>query len=184
MLEAVCREDMKWFYTSITYGGMSGGAVLDKEGRVIGIHGLAEVQTTIDSQGSTGKEIQLGYSLGIPVTTFIGFADRFEIESSLPIEEERPPELSSTELGAFEETIQNIEIPKSNATAENWLERGNQLWRLKRYQEAIDAINRAIAIDPEFYLAYYARGKALSSQEKSEAAIASYTKALEIEPKF
>ncbi|MDJ0542776.1 MAG: serine protease, partial [Microcystis sp. M53601_WE4] len=45
-------------YTSITFGGMSGGAVLDSQGRVIGIHGRSE--------GAGGGKIQLGFSLGIP----------------------------------------------------------------------------------------------------------------------
>ncbi|WP_043995571.1 S1 family peptidase, partial [Microcystis aeruginosa] len=40
-------------YTSITFGGMSGGAVLDSQGRVIGIHGRSE--------GAGGGKIQLGY---------------------------------------------------------------------------------------------------------------------------
>ncbi|MGL5873809.1 MAG: S1 family peptidase [Xenococcaceae cyanobacterium] len=44
-------------YTSITYGGMSGGAVLDRDGRVIGIHGLAEGETALDSQGSSATQI-------------------------------------------------------------------------------------------------------------------------------
>ena len=43
-------------YTSITYGGMSGGAVLDRDGRVIGIHGAAEGETDVG-----GSAIQLGY---------------------------------------------------------------------------------------------------------------------------
>ncbi|MDH6097751.1 serine protease, partial [Anabaenopsis sp. FSS-46] len=41
-------------YSSITLGGMSGGPVLDTQGRVIGIHGLAE--------GDSGR-IQIGNSL-------------------------------------------------------------------------------------------------------------------------
>ena len=35
-------------YTNITLGGMSGGPVLDAEGRVIGIHGLAEAEEVLD----------------------------------------------------------------------------------------------------------------------------------------
>ena len=79
-------------YTSITYGGMSGGAVLDRDGRVIGIHGLAEGETALDSQGSSEKQIQLGFSLGIPVNTFIGLADRLKIDLVLPVQGNRPRE--------------------------------------------------------------------------------------------
>ncbi len=72
-------------YTSITHGGMSGGAVLDKEGRVIGIHGLAEGETAFDNQSGSATQVQLGYSLGIPINTFIGLVDRFKIASPLSI---------------------------------------------------------------------------------------------------
>ncbi|MFM6473126.1 MAG: tetratricopeptide repeat protein, partial [Dolichospermum sp.] len=40
-------------------------------------------------------------------------------------------------------------------TASQWLERGNQLWRLLRYPEAIKAFDEAIKQKPEFiHLAY------------------------------
>jgi S1-C subfamily serine protease len=136
-------------YTSITYGGMSGGAVLDREGRVIGIHGLAEGETALDSQDSSATKIQLGYSLGIPVNTFIGLADRLGI-AELPIQDNRPKELNSTEQQTFQYAILGTKIPQGNATAERWLERGNQLWRLSRYSEAVEAFDQAIALEPEF----------------------------------
>lgn len=62
-------------YTSITFGGMSGGAVLDSQGRVIGIHGRSE--------GAGGGKIQLGYSLGIPISTFLGLQERFKVKPQL-----------------------------------------------------------------------------------------------------
>jgi tetratricopeptide (TPR) repeat protein/S1-C subfamily serine protease len=171
-------------YTSITYGGMSGGAVLDREGRVIGIHGLAEGETALDSQDSSATKIQLGYSLGIPVNTFIGLADRLGI-AGLPIQENRPKELNSSEQQTFVDAILGTKIPQGNATAERWLERGNQLWRLVRYSEAVEAFDRAIALKPEFiHLAYYGKGLALWYGEKYEAALASLSLATEAEPNF
>ena len=172
-------------YTSITYGGMSGGAVLDKDGRVIGIHGLAEGETALDSQGSSSKQIQLGYSLGIPINTFIGLADRLEIESALPIQDNRPRELNSVEIEAFQAAVLGADIPQGNATAENWLERGNQLWRLQRYDKAVQAFVRAIALKPKFiHLAYYGRGLTLFYNREDEAALANFESAIETKPNF
>ena len=172
-------------YSSITYGGMSGGAVLDRNGRVIGIHGLAEGQTALNSQGSSATKIQLGYSLGIPINTLIGLADRLKIDSVLPIQDNRPPEFNPAEGKTLATAILEIDILKDNATAENWLERGNQLWRLGRSSEAVEAFERAIALKPEFiHLAYYGKSLALLDENEVEAALASFELATEIKPNF
>jgi tetratricopeptide (TPR) repeat protein/S1-C subfamily serine protease len=171
-------------YTSITYGGMSGGAVLDREGRVIGIHGLAEGETALDSQNSSATKIQLGYSLGIPVNTFIGLADRLGI-AGLPIQDNRPRELNSNEKQTFVDAILGTKISQGNATPERWLERGNQLWRLDRFSEAVEAFDQAIALEPEFiHLAYYGKGLALEGEDENEAALESLELATETEPNF
>jgi tetratricopeptide (TPR) repeat protein/S1-C subfamily serine protease len=172
-------------YTSITYGGMSGGAVLDRDGRVIGIHGLAEGETALDSQSSSQKQIQLGYSLGIPINTFIGLTDRLKINSALPIQKNKPRELNSVETEAWQAAILGTEIPQGNATAERWIERGNQLWRLRRYEEAVKAFDKAIVVNPEFiHLAYYGKGLALWYRDENEAALENLELATETEPNF
>ena len=172
-------------YSSITYGGMSGGAVLDREGRVIGIHGLAEGATALDSQSGSTKQVQLGYSLGVPVNTFISLAERFEIDSELPIQDSRPRELNSAEQEAFKAAILGTEIPQGNATAERWLERGNRLWRFNRQNEAVKAFDRAIALNPEFvHLAYYGKGLALWFRSEFEAALFNFDRATELQPEF
>ena len=172
-------------YTSITYGGMSGGAVLDREGRVIGIHGLAEGETAFDSQNNTSKQVQLGYSLGIPINTFIGLADRFEINASLPIQDNRPRELNSAEQKTFASAILDAEISQGNATAEIWLERGNQLWRLNRYDDAVEAFEQVMALEAEFiHLAYYGKGLALLYEQEYQAALASLELATKTQPNF
>lgn len=63
-------------YSSITFGGMSGGPVLDSQGRVIAIHGRTEGEAAIDNNSSSKETIQLGNSLGIPVSTFLALATR------------------------------------------------------------------------------------------------------------
>jgi serine protease Do len=50
-------------YTNVTRRGMSGGPVLDSEGRLVGIHGRAE------ADGDTGAT-KAGLNLGIPINTF------------------------------------------------------------------------------------------------------------------
>lgn len=122
--------------------------------------------------------------MGIPVNTFIGLIDRFGI-AGLPIQENRPTELNSTEQQTFQTAILGTEIPQGNATAERWLERGNQFWRLKRYKEAVEAFDKAIALKPEFiHLGYYGKGLALWYEGEYEAALASLELATATKPNF
>jgi len=172
-------------YTSATYGGMSGGAVLDRKGRVIGIHGAAEGETALDIQSGSKKQVQMGYSLGIPINTFIGIAERFNVSNTFTIQNNRPEALNSQEKEEFETATLGAKISQGNTTAEGWLERGNILWRLKQYNKSVEAFDRAIKLNPDFvHLAYYGKGIALYRDKKYEASVASFEKANQANPNY
>lgn len=169
-------------YTNLSQGGMSGGAVLDSRGRLIGIHAAAEAERVIQESGLV--EFNLGRSLGVPIATFLGVAERANVNPRwLTVETDKPTELTEAEIEAIQDLF-DLEAPSEDATAADWLNYGNQLWRAERYEETVSAIDRAIALQPDLYQAYYVQGVALSSQEKAEEAVAAYTKALEINPRF
>jgi tetratricopeptide (TPR) repeat protein/S1-C subfamily serine protease len=163
-------------YTSITYGGMSGGAVLDSQGRVIGIHGLAEGESVIAEESKTDPSkreqisIQLGNSLGIPIGTFMGIVPRLKLSAQqLNLVTAKPKGLS---LRQKKEISDATIVSKGNAKTSIWIERGNQLLRLERYKEAEEAFERAIELNPPFiHLAWYGKGKALEEQGKYPEAI-------------
>jgi tetratricopeptide (TPR) repeat protein/S1-C subfamily serine protease len=167
-------------YSSITYGGMSGGPVLDTQGRVIGIHGLAEGVRNI-----AWGDIHIGNSLGIPISTFLALAPGWNTRPQR-VEDTRPRELSGGEVESIQNTILSIPVPQGNADARLWIERGNQLWRLRRYDEAVQAFERAIAQKPEFFidLAYYGKGLALGGSKQFKAAAAALELAVKANPKF
>lgn len=82
-------------YTAVTKAGMSGGPVLDREGRLIGIHGRAA--------GQRLKEIQIkdGLNLGIPITTAIA---TFGLDNKYQPRAEKPPEEPSSQKTSEEPT--------------------------------------------------------------------------------
>ena len=170
-------------YTNITYGGMSGGAVLDKDGRVIGIHGLTE--------GESDKELLVGYGLGVPIKTFLGLIERFALNlQQLDLQNNRPTQLSQQEKDTFEAAILNVEVSQGNAKPTQLLERASQLLKLRRYREALEPLNQAISSieqQPEqddLYLALL--GKALIFWELGEyqAALENVNQSIDANPNF
>ena len=157
-------------YTSITFGGMSGGAVLDSQGRVIGIHG--------SSEGAGGGKIQLGFSLGIPISTFIGLQERLKVKPQLLTTAQ--PQVSPQQQQEIIQAITGVIVPNTNAKADIWIQRGGQLWRLRRFEEAIKAFDEAIKQnDPDnVYLAWYGKGLALFELREHQTAIEALQQAI------
>ncbi|WP_072924754.1 tetratricopeptide repeat-containing S1 family peptidase [Microcystis aeruginosa] len=172
---ASLTEGYELVYTSITFGGMSGGAVLDSQGRVIGIHGSSE------TAGVT--EIQLGLSLGIPISTFIGLQERLKVKPQLLTTAQ--PQVSPQQQQEIIQAITGVIVPNTNAKADIWIERGGQLWRLRRHEEAIKAFDEAIKQnDPDnVYLAWYGKGLALFALDKYQPAMEALQQAINTLPK-
>jgi WD40 repeat protein len=69
-------------YTNITRSGMSGGPVLDAQGRVIGIHGRAEGEPIYNPDTGATVDVRAGFNLGIPINSFLKLASQNGINLS------------------------------------------------------------------------------------------------------
>ncbi|WP_246605385.1 S1 family peptidase [Sphaerospermopsis torques-reginae] len=100
-------------YSSITFGGMSGGPVLDTQGRVIGIHGRSEGETAIDEKtgdsGSSGGKVQIGNSLGIPISTFLAIANKLDTQGQ-KVETTPAPKLNEQKVNSIQTAILSIDV--------------------------------------------------------------------------
>ncbi|MGK7942372.1 MAG: tetratricopeptide repeat protein [Crocosphaera sp.] len=155
-------------YSNLTYPGMSGGPVLDTKGQVIGIN------TGEEGEIISSTEIrQLGYAFGVPSTTLLKFSKDKNIKiTSLTISNQAPKPLEENDFKTLKQhPAFVVENPPSNASENDWLNYGNNLWRIERVTEAISAFKRAIKLNPNLAEAYYALGLAYAQQKKDETNI-------------
>lgn len=175
-------------YTNFTALGMSGGPVLDTEGRVIGIHTAAEAfkkgePSPIQQKSPRNPQLELGYSLGIPIRTFLAKIQQQKINLNLkPVANSLPKELTASEQDEIVQASLDLKPPQNSGDEIEWLNYGNKLWRSRRYKKAQEAFERSTKIKPDFYHGWYSHGMALMRQEKYPEAIKSFKEAIKYNP--
>jgi tetratricopeptide (TPR) repeat protein/S1-C subfamily serine protease len=149
-------------YTNQSFRGMSGGGVFDMEGRLVGVNTASEDETL------GGKEVSVGYSLGVPITTFLGIAEvaKFSTQNS-PKVANPAAEVNDKEIQQIKTQLFRFQLPSSGATVADWFNYGNSLWRAGENEEAVKAFDRAISLLEKdgsrgtLAQVYYAKGLAL-----------------------
>ncbi len=71
-----------------------------------------------------------------------------------------------------------------NRTKEEWLDEGNRLYNMGQFQEALQAFENAIQIDPTFADAYEGKTSALCTLGRYQEALVSVETALKLDPSY
>jgi len=125
--------------------------------------------------------VPIGFSLAIPITTFLKLAPQSGIQGQINVENSPPNALSLQEIG--DELYKAFEVPNNNDTNPlNWLNQGNKMWRLGQLALAYAAYEKALQLDAQLYQAWYGKGLVLTYWKRSQEALAAYEQALKINP--
>ncbi|NER36118.1 MAG: serine protease [Oscillatoria sp. SIO1A7] len=159
------------YNTPGNYKGMSGGPVLDEQGKVLGINGEAV------GNKQTGP---VGLYLAIPINTF----ERSQIGENA--EEAWNRGRARLDLGNYERAIEyfNKAISLNPNYADAYNDRGRAYRRRGSHERAIENFERAISLNPNHAEAYNNRGFAYSDLRSYERAIADFNQAISIKPDY
>jgi tetratricopeptide (TPR) repeat protein len=152
-------------YSNNTLPGMSGGAVLNDQGELIGIHGRGEAER-LQQTDNTEVVVKLGFNQGVPINTFLALAPS-----------------SGLRLGL--RTVQPLApvVAAANRNVDDLYVQGINFTRVRNYREALKVFDEAIQLDGKDARLYVSRGNARANLRQIEPALADFNQALQLDPK-
>src|SRR5579859_7447838 len=72
----------------------------------------------------------------------------------------------------------------SQKTKREWLNESNALSEAKRYEEALNAIEQAIRLDPYSAIAHVSKGNLLRKLKRYNEAFIAFVESLQVDPRF
>ena len=116
-------------YSNDSAPGMSGGPIFDVRGHLVSIHGRAEGENIVLQKGGSDRgKIDIGYSLGVPIKSFLGLVDGVEMKSGwLTVDETQLSKLSFSEGKEIDSALPELTPPVEKGNPIAWLNYGNKL---------------------------------------------------------
>jgi len=173
-------------YDNQTLPGVSGGAVLNSRGELVGIHGKAEKADQVSE--SSGKAVATGTNQGVPISYYKQYAAGEAVVASSAKATTADDYLAQAKAllgrkGREQEVIRLAnQVLATRQSADAYFYRAYAKSDLGDEQGAIADLNQAIAINPQDAFAYNNRGNAKSDLGDKQGAIADYTQAIAINP--
>jgi tetratricopeptide (TPR) repeat protein len=150
------RDGYDLSYDNRTSRGMSGGAILNEEGELIGIHGRAITEA---SEEDPGQVVITGAS---GTTIYSSLRQMLAVGVDVGV---KPPNVVATA-----------------PTADDFYIKGNEKYGQKDYKGARADFTEAIRLNPNSDKAYYSRGIACYKLGDKQGAIADFNSAIKINP--
>ncbi|MBD2563125.1 MULTISPECIES: serine protease [Nostoc] len=161
-------------YNNEALPGMSGGPVLDENGRLVGINGRAT-----QPEEKTGTVLRLG----IPINTFLAARNNVQpVTASSPTPAPKPGVKPNIATAGQSNTTEKP-APKRQQNAEDFISLGGAKADKGDYKGAIANYNQALQINSNNPDAYFRRGAAYNELKDYPAAFKDFEQVIRLTPK-
>ncbi|MBP5972654.1 tetratricopeptide repeat protein [Brasilonema sp. CT11] len=192
-IKSLLNDGHELRYSNLPLGGMSGGPVLNIMGEVIGINLGSDRRklNQIDSDGSVLSQTDISFGLGIPSNTLLGLATKAGLNKELlrvvkKSNKFQPQTIQDSEINSlWQHPLFAVQKPAPNANEYEWLQYANQIWRIGKYSETADILQKIVESKPNYFQANFFRGLVLTNQKnKHEDALAAFDKVTTLQPQY
>jgi len=181
------EDGYQLLYSNRTVNGMSGGPVLNKKGKLIGIHGRAEIDKKLSAE--LNKLVATGTNKAIPISYYEEFikGNALDLKNDKPLTKDDYLAQASSLIGKNGKEKDIINLSQKAIQIEEdplaYFYIGLAKYLLKDLNKSLVSFSKAIQLDPYNASSFYNRALIKSDLKDFEGASKDFKKALELSPK-